>query len=105
MDNKGEGYDILKRTQWGYASNPNMAGVLMVGLGCEVFQIGRWKEAYGIAESDTFRTMTIQDVGGTRKTVAAGVERDPRHAARPPILHARNGAGFRADARASMRRL
>ena len=62
MDNKGEGYDILKRTQWGYASNPNMAGVLMVGLGCEVFQIGRWKEAYGMAESDTFRTMTIQDV-------------------------------------------
>jgi len=74
MDNKGEGYDILKRTQWGYASNPNMAGVLMVGLGCEVFQIGRWKEAYGMAESDTFRTMTIQDVGGTRKTVAAGLE-------------------------------
>ena len=25
MDNKGEGYEILKRTQWGYASNPNMA--------------------------------------------------------------------------------
>ncbi|WP_210485761.1 UxaA family hydrolase [Microvirga antarctica] len=74
MDNKGEGYDILKRTQWGYAANPNMAGVLMVGLGCEVFQIGRWKEAYGLVESDTFRTMTIQDVGGTRKTVAAGLD-------------------------------
>jgi altronate hydrolase len=73
MDNKGEGYEILKRTQWGYASNPNMAGVLMVGLGCEVFQIGRWKEAYNIAESDTFRSMTIQDTGGTRKTVEAGL--------------------------------
>ncbi|MGO4706177.1 UxaA family hydrolase [Microvirga sp. 2MCAF38] len=73
MDTKGEGYEVLKRTQWGYASNPNMAGVLMVGLGCEVFQIGRWKELYGISESDTFRTMTIQDVGGTRKTVEAGV--------------------------------
>ena len=47
----------------------------MVGLGCEVFQIGRMKEEYGIAESDTFRTMTIQETGGTRKTVAAGVER------------------------------
>lgn len=73
MDTKGEGYDVLKRTQWGYASNPNMAGVLMVGLGCEVFQIGRWKELYGIEESETFRTMTIQDTGGTRKTVEAGV--------------------------------
>ncbi|MBM6593268.1 UxaA family hydrolase [Microvirga pudoricolor] len=73
MDNKGEGYEILKRTQWGYAANPNMAGVLMVGLGCEVFQIGRWKEAYNIAESDTFRSMTIQDTGGTKKTVEAGI--------------------------------
>ncbi|SEC74361.1 altronate hydrolase [Rhizobiales bacterium GAS188] len=74
LDVKGEGYDILKRTQWGYATNPNMAGVVMVGLGCEGFQIGRWKEAYGISESDTFRSFTIQETGGTRKTVAAGVE-------------------------------
>ena len=74
LDIKGEGYEILKRTQWGYATNPNMAGVVMVGLGCEGFQISRWKEAYGIGESETFRTMTIQEVGGTKKTVAAGVE-------------------------------
>lgn len=73
MDLRGEGSEILKRTQWGYASNPNIAGVLMVGLGCEVFQIARWKELYGIEESESFRTMTIQDVGGTRKTVEAGV--------------------------------
>ncbi|MCB8821768.1 UxaA family hydrolase [Microvirga rosea] len=73
MDIKGEGSEILKRTQWGYASNPNIAGVLMVGLGCEVFQIAKWKELYGIEEGDNFRTMTIQDVGGTRRTVEAGV--------------------------------
>jgi altronate hydrolase len=74
LDVNGEGYEVLKRTQWGYATNPNMGGVVMVGLGCEGFQIGRWKDAYGIAESETFRTMTIQEVGGTRKTVLAGVE-------------------------------
>ncbi|MBS7697251.1 MULTISPECIES: altronate dehydratase family protein [unclassified Chelatococcus] len=74
LDVKGEGYEILKRTQWGYATNPNMAGVLMVGLGCEGFQISRWMEAYGVKESDTFRSFVIQDVGGTKKTVAAGVE-------------------------------
>ncbi len=74
LDIKGEGYEVLKRTQWGYATNPNMAGVVMVGLGCEGFQIGRWKDAYGIKESDTFRTMTIQEVGGTKKTVLAGVD-------------------------------
>src|SRR5947199_9800801 len=73
LDIKGEGYEVLKRTQWGYASNPNVGGVVMVGLGCEGFQIARWKEAYGLKESDTFRSMTIQETGGTKKTVMAGV--------------------------------
>ena len=75
MAAKGEGFDALMRTQWGYAANPNIGATLMVGLGCEVFQIGRMKEEYGIVESDTFHSMTIQATGGTRKTVEAGVER------------------------------
>ncbi|MGE0699257.1 MAG: UxaA family hydrolase [Hyphomicrobiaceae bacterium] len=74
IDSDGETFEVLKRTTWGYATNPNMAGILVVGLGCEGFQIARMKDAYGIVESDTFRTMTIQDIGGTRKTIAAGVE-------------------------------
>ncbi|MGE0769049.1 MAG: UxaA family hydrolase [Hyphomicrobiaceae bacterium] len=74
IDSDGETFEVLKRTTWGYATNPNMAGVLVVGLGCEGFQIARMKDAYGIVESDTFRTMTIQDIGGTRRTIAAGVE-------------------------------
>jgi altronate hydrolase len=64
---------VLKRTQWGYAANPNMGAVLMVGLGCETFQIARWKKAYDIVESDTFRSLTIQDSGGTRKAIEDGV--------------------------------
>jgi len=74
IDSDGETFEVLKRTTWGYASNPNMAGVLVVGLGCEGFQIGRMKAAYGLEESDVFRTMTIQETGGTRKSIAAGVE-------------------------------
>ncbi|MEE1655436.1 altronate dehydratase family protein [Microvirga sp. CF3062] len=70
----GEGFEILRRTQWGYASHPNFAGVIMVGLGCEVFQIGRMKQEYGLTETDTFRTLTIQETGGTRKTVQAIVD-------------------------------
>ena len=45
------------------------------GLGCEVFQIARLKEKYGLIEGDNFRTMTIQDTGGTKKTIEAGVAR------------------------------
>ncbi len=74
IDSDGETFEVLKRTTWGYACNPNMAGVLVVGLGCEGFQIARMKQAYGIQESAVFRTMTIQDTGGTKKTIAAGVE-------------------------------
>jgi altronate hydrolase len=71
----GEGYDVLRRTQWGYATHPNLGGALMVGLGCEVFQIDRMKDEYGLVEGDHFQTMTIQATGGTRKTVEEGVER------------------------------
>jgi altronate hydrolase len=74
IDSEGETFEVLKRTTWGYATNPNMAGILVVGLGCEGFQIARLKDAYGIEESDTFRSMTIQETGGTKKTIAAGVE-------------------------------
>ncbi|HSV21439.1 MAG TPA: altronate dehydratase family protein [Xanthobacteraceae bacterium] len=73
MADRGEGFDVLRRTQWGYASHPNMAGVLMIGLGCEVFQIEHLKSEYGLVEGDTFRTLTIQTAGGTRKSVEAGV--------------------------------
>jgi altronate hydrolase len=73
MAGAGEGYDVLERTQWGYASHPNLAAVLLVGLGCEIFQIPRLKERYGLSESAQLRTMTIQESGGTRKTIEAGV--------------------------------
>jgi altronate hydrolase len=74
IDVKGAAYDLLRKTQWGYAVNSNIGGVLMVGLGCEAFQIPRWMNSYGVEESNTFRTLTIQETGGTRKTVDAGVQ-------------------------------
>ena len=69
MASKGEGFDILSRTLWGYATHPNFAAVVMVGLGCEMFQIARFKSDYQVDETDAFRTLTIQDEGGTRRTV------------------------------------
>ncbi|MEP9355626.1 altronate dehydratase family protein [Xanthobacter sp. KR7-65] len=69
MASKGEGYDVLSRTLWGYATHPNFAAVVMVGLGCEMFQIARFKQEYAVDEADGFRTLTIQDEGGTRRTV------------------------------------
>jgi altronate hydrolase len=74
MADSGGGYENLQRTLWGFARHPNFGGILMVGLGCEVNQIDFLLEAYGIERGPKFRTMTIQDTGGTRKTVARGVE-------------------------------
>ena len=104
MDSKGEGYEVLKRTQWGYAANPNMGAVLMVGLGCETFQIARWKQAYNIAESDTFRSLTIQDTGGTQKAMEAGLAAVRDMLPGRQRGAARNRAGVRTDAGAAMRR-
>ena len=72
MADTGEGYANLQRTLWGYARHANFAGVLMVGLGCEVNQIDFLLEAYGIERGPLFRTMTIQDAGGTRRSVEHG---------------------------------
>lgn len=71
----GEGWDLFRRVQWGYATHPNLGAALMVGLGCEVFQIDRMKDEYGLVEGDHFQSMTIQATGGTKKTVAEGIER------------------------------
>ncbi len=103
MSGQGEGFDILKRTQWGYAANPNMAAVLMVGLGCEVFQIARMKEEYGLKESDAFRSFTIQDAGGTKNAIEQGLAaiRDML----PAASRRGDGAGLGADACFAMRRL
>ena len=75
MAGSGEGFDILKRTLWGTAANPNFAAVLLVGLGCEVLQIGRLKQDYGLTDNETFQAFTIQDAGGTRRAVEDGLAR------------------------------
>ncbi|WP_092184229.1 altronate dehydratase family protein [Devosia sp. YR412] len=75
MDMQGEGYQIFRRTQWGYTANPNLGAALLVGLGCEAFQIDKMKESYQLSETDTFQTMTIQEIGGTKKMIDWGVER------------------------------
>jgi altronate hydrolase len=47
IDSRGVIFDTLKKTTWGYATNPNMGGVVMVGLGCEGFQIPRSRRPTG----------------------------------------------------------
>jgi altronate hydrolase len=75
MGTNDEGFGALQRVMWGYARHPNVAGVLMVGLGCEVNQIDWLLEAYGIQKGPHFQTMNIQGVAGLRRTVELGIEK------------------------------
>ncbi|MCP3910740.1 MAG: altronate dehydratase [Actinomycetia bacterium] len=69
MAGAGAGMDALQRTLWGYATHPNFAGILIMGLGCEAAQISFLLEAWGVEPGPHLRTMTIQDLGGTRPTI------------------------------------
>ena len=73
MANRGEGYDILLRTLAGYAQNSNFGGILLVGLGCEVLQLADLVGESKITKDGALRYMTIQQMGGTRRTIEAGV--------------------------------
>jgi altronate hydrolase len=74
MDTQGEGMKLLRRTLGGYAKHTNFAGVLMVGLGCEANQISALLGAEGLDEGPLLRTFSIQDTGGTAKTIAHGIK-------------------------------
>jgi len=74
VDPGGEALAMLRRTLGGYAIHPNFAAVLMIGLGCETNQIPDLLAAQGLSCGEQLRTFTIQDSGGTAKTVARGIE-------------------------------
>ena len=75
MASEGEAMDVLRRTLAGYARHPNFAGVLLLGLGCEANQISALMKAEGLALGDFLHTMTIQESGGTTKTVREATAR------------------------------
>ena len=75
MGSEGEPMDVLRRTIAGYARHPNFAGILILGLGCESNQISGLMRAEGLEEGPFLQTMTIQDTGGTAKTVREGTAR------------------------------
>jgi altronate hydrolase len=71
----GYDYDILQRTLAGMARHPNVGAYLIVGLGCETNQLADLVENYGLSGGAIGQPggLTIQDLGGIRKTVQAGI--------------------------------
>jgi altronate hydrolase len=67
----GEPLKLLRRTLAGFARHANFSHVIAIGLGCEVNQIGPMLEEQRLA--GRLRSMDIQETGGTRRTVQAGM--------------------------------
>ena len=68
----GEPLTLLRRTLGGFARHVNFAAVVVLGLGCEVNQIGGLLEEQRL--SGRLRNMDIQQMGGSRKTVTASID-------------------------------
>src|SRR5687767_8539362 len=72
MASEGEATDVLRRTIAGYARHPNFFSSQLVGLGCEANQVNVLIASQKLKKQDAF---TIQEKGGTRKAVEAGIAR------------------------------
>ncbi|VFR53379.1 Altronate dehydratase [plant metagenome] len=73
MSSPSEHFDVLRRTLAGYARHPNLAGVLFVGLGCERNQVADLVASQGLADDPRVHTLVMQETGGTRATIEAGI--------------------------------
>jgi altronate hydrolase len=74
MEMSGEPMALLRRTMAGYARHPNLAAALIVGLGCERNQLQGLLDQEGMEPGARLHTFTMQETGGTRKTIEAGIE-------------------------------
>jgi len=68
-----QGFQNLQRCLAGFAGHPNFGAVLLVGLGCEVLQVDPFAADLFTRSNIGINTLNIQDLGGTKKTVAQGV--------------------------------
>jgi altronate dehydratase large subunit len=67
----GEDRLLVRRTLIGFGTNPNVFGVLIVGLGCE--ELAAEEVAKEIKPSGKrVETIVVQEAGGTKKTISRG---------------------------------
>jgi len=71
---ESEGGQVLRRTLRGYAAHPNVQGLLVLGLGCEMLAVQGLLADLPASPDTLVEHLTIQDSGGIRATVRAGVD-------------------------------
>lgn len=73
MSKSGEGFRLLRRTLAGFAIHPNFGGVLVLGLGCEQNQVDALIADFGLQGRANVERLVIQQEGGTRRCIEAGI--------------------------------
>ncbi|MCP3018132.1 UxaA family hydrolase [Cupriavidus basilensis] len=73
MEMTGEPMDLLRRTLSGTIRNPNIAGALVIALGCERNNIYGFLEQEKLAVGTALKTLVMQEIGGTTNTIEAGI--------------------------------
>ena len=82
MQYAGLGHEMLNRVLGGMAKHPNIGAYLLIGLGCEQGAMGYLVDGQRLVqiEGTTGKAkrptvFSMQDMGGTQKTIAAAVEK------------------------------
>lgn len=75
INTNNEGYAFLDRVIRGYADHPNFAFVLVIGLGCETYQIKDMIARQGAQSDARIFYFNIQDAGGTRSSIKLAEEK------------------------------
>jgi altronate dehydratase len=108
----GDDVEYTERSFLGFATNPNVGGVVVVSLGCETIRAGRL--ASRMAElGQRVEFAGIQSLGGTTNTVDYGraavarlrVELDREDRAAAPLSHLRVGVDHSGAPEIHMKRL
>lgn len=73
MEKTGEPMDLLRRTLGGTIRNPNLAGAVVMALGCERNNIYAFLEQEGLEAGAMLKTVVLQEVGGTAHAVEQGI--------------------------------
>lgn len=72
MEMTGEPMDLLRRTLAGYIRHPNMAGAVVLSLGCERNNLQKLFAEESLAAGKMLQTVTMQEVGGTNSAIERG---------------------------------
>lgn len=73
MEKSGEPMDLLRRTLGGSIRNPNLAGAVVMALGCDRNNIYAFMEQEALETGPMLKTIVLQEVGGTAKAIAEGI--------------------------------